>query len=209
MKFTANASGSINSRPFRLSGVGDLDLNEGTVFGQYEVQEISPGVDSLLFNCVLVTGYPSVCRSHEGAYNPFQQGSYSYLRHISFEGGGNIDYRADCVCDDARTTLRSTFEVTAELPTTPLEACLPVFETWTPRADQLIDGDFSIAWRRKDGGELRARARTTYVPPKSSLPLEAIHRRSIVLINERPTSSSFVVRQRSDLSQGDIGSLQL
>jgi hypothetical protein len=199
MKYTAIVTGQINGEALRLMGAGELDLVSGAVVGGYDIEQIAPGIDSLIFNAVLVTGYPSACKSRDNAYNPFHSGSYSYIRRIEFEGGGQISYQANCISEESGLVLKSVFEVDAMVPKMRLDSCLPLVETWAPQQTRGIFGSFSIVWKRRDGAYLIGVAKTDYEPPAASPPLSNVHERRIVLTNERPSPRTLLIKQESEL----------
>ena len=198
MKYTAKVFGTLNGKALQLNGAGELRVDDGLVVGSYEIAQIASGVDSLIFNCVLVTGYPSACKATGELDNPFKLGSYQYERQIRFGGGGAIRYRAECDLDPVRDTLSSSFYVDGVVVPAALVSSLPIVETWTPATGNRVLGEFTVAWRRQDGGHLRAIATTDYLLPDGAS-LSGPRRRQIILKNEKPSVHSLFVRQESEL----------
>jgi hypothetical protein len=197
--YDAIAYGQINDAAFRLNGNGTFDQPNGRVNGLYEIEDLPPGIDALIFNAVLITGYPSVCKSSPLLTNPFQIGSYSYRREIAFDSGERLVYTADCSVVDSSSTLHSTFVLGGTVPARKLASTDPLTETWTPLQSAKIEGEFRMSWVGSDGQRLSGTARTMYSLPTSALPLNRRHTRSIQITNTRPTQNRFTVSQTSNL----------
>lgn len=199
MRYTALASGTVNDRPLRISGSGHFEMPLGLVVGEYLIQEVPPGFDTLLLNSVLITGYPSVCRHVGKAKNPFAEASYRYSREIRFSTGETLAYSADCVIENGN--LKSSFALQGHVPTVSLGRTLPVTEIWRQSRGNAVYGEFEIVWETLAGSSVSARAQTHYTPAEGSAPLQTDHHRSIIIENRRPAPSILQIRQESSLSE--------
>ena len=94
-RFRAIARITLNGREYELFGSGTIDEDAGVVDGRYKHNIPANDLDPYVFQTVLVTGYPSVCRAN-GSMNPFVGADYSYRRTIDFGTYGRMSYDARC-----------------------------------------------------------------------------------------------------------------
>lgn len=185
-KYQANMMGSINGADVRISGSGLFDEPGGIVDGTYMLNAIPAGVDPLIFNSVLVTGYPSVCQTLDGISNPFRPGSYSYTRKVDFGPHGFLAYTAECnktISQDGVAILKSEFKINGSVTVPTLIGVEPLTECWIPAGPGRLDGTFLIQWLTSAGGHITGIATTNYLLPRGSeTPLRPMQR-SIQLHN--------------------------
>ena len=198
--YSAQLRGILNDQEVSIVGSGILDADKGVVIGQYFLRKIPPMLHPLVFNSVLITGYPSVCGSL-GMSNPFYPGSYSYSRVVEFGENGRISYSAHCIEVSGRegSRLETTFEIEGNLITPPLRGCRPVLEIWTPKGADRIAGSFSIVWETNDGETLTGVATTDYIPPPANRLLFQTPRQRNVFIHSGVAGKILDVEQRSTL----------
>jgi hypothetical protein len=164
--FTAKARIVLNGKAHELVGRGTIDVAQGTVDGQYEHDIPANDLDARIFQTVLITGYPSVCRDN-GIFNPFKAGNYVYHREVDFGSHGKLSYEARCkfTNSDESRCLESEFDVTGNIATPPLKSALPVTEQWFCERPGEIASRFDILWpTRVDGVFVTGRATTRYSP---------------------------------------------
>jgi hypothetical protein len=179
-EFRAAAAVRIRGHEYRLTGHGSISDSEGIVRGSYRHELPANDFEPLILQVVLVTGYPSVCRS-TAEQNPFKCGDYHYARDVDFGTHGNIHYQAKCWTEatEVGLCLCSEFDVETALSLPPVGPATSVRESWTPSGSQ-IRSKFEIAWPMLDGsGELRATARSVYSPNLRAKPLAASFERAI------------------------------
>jgi hypothetical protein len=202
--FEARAKLLLNGRRSKLEGKGSIDLRLGFVDGKYHHDMPTNDVDPLIFQTVLITGYPSVCRSSPETANPFHDGDYSYHREIDFGPHGAIQYHANCWLeqrnDDA--CLQSEFDVQGQLLLPRLLKALPVIEEWHPKLGT-VEATFEIVWPTADGTEpVKGRARTTYRPPVASHRIRRRCLRNIVFHHAVAESDQLELIQESWMVPG-------
>lgn len=184
--YAARLRGHLNGQRVSITGDGLLDYDLGVVSGVYALQDIPHTIHPLIFNSVLVTGYPSVCAVKK-TMNPFHPGSYTYAREIDFATHGHISYVARCIeLTDVfgNSHLDSSFDIEGCLSVPDLADCSPVEERWIPCGGKCILGNFQIHWNSIDGGVVSGIAVTHYVIPENNLlPLD-VRRRWITLRSE-------------------------
>lgn len=201
-RYVAGVGGFVNGTHITVTGRGSFDLGKGTVSGSYELGDIPQGMDALIYNSVLITGYPSVCAGDD---NPFSDRSYSYVRKIDLGRYGKLEYQAECklqVQDDRETFLESSFELTATLEVPKLIASEPVVETWVPNGRNVILGIFTIGWRTEAGCFVVGHAQTHYSLPGKGPELRGIRHRFIRLENQIQGATMVVHQQSMLLGEG-------
>lgn len=201
IEFRATARIHLNGDVYHLAGSGQINDREGIVEGRYNHDVPSDDVDALIFQTVLITGYPSVCAGRPGLHNPFHGHDYRYTRSVDFGPHGRISYSANCwhVPTSDGLTLHSTFDVEGNLKTGRLEPATEVSETWTPINDQ-IHSEFAIEWRHRDQrATLRGNANTVYELPEA-ISLASPMERQIVFPHACSKDQQLSVIQRSWLS---------
>jgi hypothetical protein len=179
--FRAIARILLNGQKYQLVGQGSVDEDKGIVEGRYEHNIPANDIDPYVFQTVLVTGYPSVCRPN-GFSNPFSGVDYSYRREIDFGRHGWMAYTAKCYAPTGRDCkqLDSEFDVEGELTLPELKGASPLIEEWRPQGPGEIASSFEIAWPHRSGrGQVRGEARTIYRPPAGAA-ISAPRRRHIV-----------------------------
>ena len=180
-EFDARATIRLGDRQFFLTGSGVIADPRGIVRGTYRHDLPANDFEPFVLQVVLVTGYPSICRStpHQ---NPFKRGDYRYERHVVFDGCGELQYTARCWAEEMPNgvrRLRSEFDVRADVNLPPIGPASTVREAWTP-AGERIASSFEISWPRLDGsGDLHASARSLYSPHESAPMLDEIVKRAI------------------------------
>jgi hypothetical protein len=167
MKFTYRAvtSGSLNGQNVLVEGLGAFEHADGLVIGNYDFHALPVGVHKFLFNSVMITGYPSVCKAYGDHSNPFFPGSYKYEREIDFGSHGSISYEA--TCNEIRTSedvveLDSKFVLSGKVDVPDLLETSSIIETWVPVRKNQIEGSFLVAWKTADGSFLTGRAHSQY-----------------------------------------------
>lgn len=166
--YTSSMTGTLNGHHVSAKGKGVFDCVTGLVSGMYIFAEIDNEFDLSVFNCVKVTGYPSICVTSDGVSNPFADGVYSYIREIDFGKHGKISYSANCAHTaegGGSVNLQSAFSIQGNIRTPKLIKTEKVVETWTPLDGKRILGSFAIAWRTENGEYVCGHARTEYTPP--------------------------------------------
>ena len=197
-RFAADARLRLNDQDVRLIGRGTIDLDRGIVAGDYEIKRLPVDIDPLIFKTVLVTGYPSVCRSEPGA-NPFKVGSYRYRRTVDLGEHGSLSYSAICDAEAGRATLDSAFEVEGRLALAPLSAAQPIVETWVPRGRQIL-GRFTIAWPLRSGdGFVVGDAATEYEIPEGAANITRVRHRRIEFRKSAADAFRLSIVQASEL----------
>jgi hypothetical protein len=211
-KYQAEMRGSINGSDVRISGSGLIDEVGGIVDGTYMLSAIPAGVDPLVFNSVLITGYPSVCQTCDGITNPFRPGSYSYSRKVDFGPHGYLEYTAECnetMSQDEVTILDSEFRINGSVTVPKLTGIEPLTECWIPAGQGRLDGEFLAQWLTSAGGHVTAIATTKYLLPKGNeTPLRKMQR-SIQLRNRLSPGMLRIHQQSSLLGSDDSDSSQL
>lgn len=180
-EFDARAIIRVGGRQYLLNGNGTIADPQGLVRGTYRHDLPANDFEPFVLQVVLVTGYPSVCRSTP-SQNPFKCGDYGYERRVVFDGYGELEYVARCWVEEAANgsrRLRSEFDVRADMKLPPIGPASIVSEAWTP-AGERIASSFEISWPLRDGsGDVRASARSLYSPHQSAPLLDRIVKRSI------------------------------
>lgn len=170
VEFTANARIRIGDREFKLSGKGGINDPKGIVTGNYLHDLPANDFEPYVLQVVLVTGYPSVCRSTL-EQNPFKAGDYNYERHVDLGAYGELTYAARCWTEEfsGGRRLRSEFDVRCDVRLPRLRPAHRVSEIWTPQGDK-IHSRFDISWPI-DGSDERveARAHSIYSPSAAAL----------------------------------------
>jgi len=181
MSFSARATIRVGTRQYTLIGSGAITDPQGIVRGTYRHDLPANDFQPFVLQVVLVTGYPSICRSTP-EQNPFKHGDYHYRRHVAFNGHGELEYEARCWSEDlpgSGRRLCSEFDVNADLNLPPIAPATRVREVWAPRGAE-ISSVFEIAWPLRDGtGEVHGSARSLYSPHRHAPLLDETVRRSI------------------------------
>jgi hypothetical protein len=167
LRFRAVARLHLNQRDYELIGGGEIDDEEGVVRGRYEHNVPADDVDALIFQTVLVTGYPSVCATRSAVRNPFHGQKYRYERHVDFGAHGKIAYQAHCWHEPVPDglLLDSQFEVEGTINVPRLRPARRVSEAWTSREGKIFS-TFEIEWPSLAGGDVvRGRATSVYELP--------------------------------------------
>jgi hypothetical protein len=201
-EFTAKASLILNGKRRELVGYGTIDELTGFVEGHYRHDVPANDVDPYIFQTVLVTGYPSVCRD-DGSGNPFQGADYSYRREIDFGPNGWITYDAHCKIIQRRQKLclESDFAVIGEVRFPALSGALPLTEEWRPLESGEIESSFEINWPVAGGADfVCGQAKTTYRPSRASQ-CRIRRRREIVFRHAHAQNQSLEIIQESWLSK--------
>jgi hypothetical protein len=202
--FCARAKVTLNGRKQILTGQGKIDDDGGVVDGRYihDLPANENRVDALIFQTVLVTGYPSVCRADALIQNPFRHGDYNYRRQIDFGRHGKMAYHANCwlVRERSHLRLHSEFVVEGELDLPRLESALPLIEHWIPN-ERTIESSFEINWPMIGStGHVIGKASTEYRPPVGSAKLTGLTTRNIVFEHACSTGTRLEIVQKSWLS---------
>lgn len=180
-EFDARAIIRVGGREYRLKGSGAIADPLGIVRGTYRHDLPANDFEPFVLQVVLVTGYPSVCRSTL-SQNPFKRGDYCYERRVVFDGYGELEYTARCWAVEMPTggrRLCSEFDVQADVKLPPIGPASSVREAWAP-AGERIASNFEISWPLRDGsGEVRASARSLYSPHERAPMLDRIVKRAI------------------------------
>jgi hypothetical protein len=158
------------------------------------------GVNHWIFNCMVITGYPSESETTPGTRNPFRGRSYQYHRRIRFLDGGlvNLKARIDFNNDDL---LKSSFKVHGGVMVPPLVRVEPTVETWVPVTSNKILGSFVMSWISEDRSRVVAIAETEYdILGRDSETIETQHR--WIEIEAHGNFWHFLRRQRSILFSG-------
>lgn len=203
--FHAAVSATIGEAPVAITGRGSFDKALGIVRGNYELKNLPNTVHPYLFNCVLFTGYPSVCATHSGVVSPFARGSYNYEREIDFGQYGRISYRARCQESSVtgeRLLLNSTFELTGTASVPELLNSEPIIETWVPAGADRVDAHFTIVWPTADGHWVTGRAQTRYTLPEGAQTPRNIIHRWIGIEASTDGNSCLQIHQRSHIWSG-------
>lgn len=201
MRFSASLDGSLNGKAVSVIGSGLLLVERGVVDGEYAIEGLDNNVHPFVFNAVMVTGYPSVCRVAPQTSNPFWPGSYRYDREVRFGALGALSYSAECIVEvdsNGVSFLDSRFQLTGHVQTPELRSCERILETWTPIEPGRLEGTFDISWRTVDGALFTGSAKSQYYLPRGR-GLEDVHCRSIKLNNLRHTQNSLALHQESEL----------
>lgn len=203
VEFQARATIVLNGREQYLIGRGNIDSKAGIVNGSYHHNVPANDFDALVFQTVLVTGYPSVCREDDSLRNPFLEGDYHYDREIDFGANGRMRYTADCrlVEHPYGFCLNSEFNVQTELSLPRLKGALPLVERWTP-ASNGIHAQFAIVWPTLDGrGQVVGRATTIYQIPSGAQNISEPLIRDIAFRHARSAGDHLEIIQESSLSR--------
>lgn len=197
--FSMRLSGHINGFKLSYEGSGrrvsELGYVEGTYRSVMDIVSTSspPKFDHWLFNCLIITGYPSETNCIDGASNPFFESPYSYCRKINFFERGqltlntNVSFKGD--------DLVSSFDVAGEIDLPRLNGVRPTVETWVPISEKTVLGTFTMAWRTENELEVPAHATTTYnLAEDRSLPSTQYR---WIEIEAEGDLESFVRRQKS------------
>ena len=128
--FTASLLGVVNAREIKLSGEGTLDPKGGITDGKYTLESTPKGFDPHLYGVFLITGYPQIALSRDGATNPFSGRTVSYKRVVEFENGGEITF--DALCKNVDGHVESTFVMSGNVDAPDLVGIEPLVETWIP-----------------------------------------------------------------------------
>jgi hypothetical protein len=196
--FDARAVIRIGSREFHLSGRGSISDPQGIVRGTYRHDLPANDFEPYVLQVVLVTGYPSICRSAI-ADNPFKSGDYNYRREVDFGKHGTLNYRAACWTEDTGSGRRlcSEFDVQADLSLPAIGPASCVRERWIPAGTGISSG-FDICWPRLDGsGDVSASARSTYVPHPAAPSLHRPTERAIRFSDVIASAGSLSLVQES------------
>lgn len=170
VEFTAKARIRIGDREFWLNGRGGINDPKGIVTGRYVHDLPANDFEPYVLQVVLITGYPSVCRSTV-EQNPFKAGDYSYERHVDFGAHGEIAYKAKCWTEEFSVgrRLHSEFDVRCDVHLPRLRPAHRVRETWQPHGDK-VHSHFDICWPVDGSDErIKARARSIYLPSAAKL----------------------------------------
>jgi hypothetical protein len=203
--FQMALSGTLNGVDFSISGAGRHDSVRGFVEGEYclqrqdELHQVIEGVNHGVFNCMIITGYPSEAEMMPGTYNPFRGRSCQYNRRIRFLHGGdvNLEARIDFADNDLLT---SNFQVHGDVTVPPLVLVEPTVETWVPVGPNRILGSFVMSWVSEDGGRVVAIAESEYEILGDSETTGVQHR--WIEIETQGSFWQFSHRQRSILFSG-------
>jgi hypothetical protein len=203
VSFSAHVELRLNKKTARMNGEGTVDLHKGTVSGKYLHDLNDPNVHPMVFQTVLITGYPSVCRAENNFTNPFQLGDYHYKRDVDFGPHGFLSYAARCwVTPNGRDShLNSEFKVQGELTLPELQSAVPLVEAWQPSAEG-IGSRFEITWPVAGGGGVTGRATTSYFPRRGVTKLAGEVRRHIRFLKAHYTERSLEVIQESWIKEG-------
>lgn len=166
-KFQMRLVGNLNGVGFALAGKGQRSAEEGLVEGQYEltrndgeVQDI-PGLDHWIFNCLVITGYPSETFANRFNRNPFKERPYHYHRKIDFFERGVINLETS-VAFSSDGLLDSQFVAKGDVNVPRLVSVEPTVETWVPLAEYVVLGSFTMSWIAENGKRIAAIATTRY-----------------------------------------------
>jgi hypothetical protein len=184
--YSADVRGSINGTDVLISGSGIFQQDSGIVEGTYALEAVPIHIDPLIFNAVLVTGYPSVCQAREGVRNPFRPGSYSYRREVNLGRSGWMAYSAECeerTLKGGNKILESKFRIEGSVSVPRLVRTEPLTEHWVSSQPGRVDGTFAIRWLTSTGTHVTGIAATKYVLPKADQILAYPVQRRIELRN--------------------------
>ena len=179
--FRAEISGFLNGHSFGLVGGGLQDATDGLVNGRYDYRVRPKNFEPMIFNCLLITGYPSVSKSTGNSRNPFKGKQYHYYRSIEFENGQSLKLETKCDLEtvDGVEILNSSFVINGDLNTPILISVEPVVETWIPIGPGRVDGVFPMVWRDEKGNALTGIAKTEYHINDPDFDLENVQHRWI------------------------------
>ena len=204
-RFGMNLTGTINNTTLSLEGSGECDTHRGHVEGEYNLKRSDglkrpiDGLDHWIFNCLVLTGYPSESAVTGKTKNPFQGRPYRYQREISFAGSGSgLLHLQAGVAFPVKTVLESKFTVNGNVNVPRLVSVEPTVETWVPNGTNRILGHFVMSWPAEDGSRVAAIARSNYEILGDSIEIIGTQHRWIE-IEARGNLWNFSRRQRSTL----------
>ncbi|MDD9981019.1 MAG: hypothetical protein OXU81_06625 [Gammaproteobacteria bacterium] len=208
--FTMQLQGKLNDVKFTIHGTGSREPEYGIVHGFYDLTRVDgltvdiSGLDHWIFNCMIITGYPSETASGDNAENPFKERPYRYRRTVDFLERGAIELEAN-VDFTEKGVLASQFKVDGQVRVPPLKTVQPTIEAWVPLSERQVLGTFTMSWLSQDGDSIPGIATTYYELLENGPSLfSARHRR--IEITADGTLWQFMRWQRSTMISTESGS---
>jgi hypothetical protein len=198
-RFVANCVAHLNGEKLEIRGNGTRA--NGIIEGLYKSSLFQPfgdiaRINHQIFNCLLVTGYPSETEAREGSINPFAEVPYSYDRTVTFSDGNVVQLHTEVWFEGSE--LQSTFDVNGAVNLPELVSVDPTVETWAPLGDNRVMGTFLMTWTSLGGEKISARADTIYRIPSGIKGLKENQFRWIDIVAEG-NLSEFTRYQKSIL----------
>lgn len=167
-------SACVNGASFSGRGFSRGRTGGGEILAEFAAESSVPqGFQLGLLPYVLVTGQPSLSRSHQGVDNPFERsrGEYVGIRTLDLGSAGSLRTEYEVV-GIGESRLQASFRVTGSVQAPKLKRICPTVETWAPmREPGVIKGHFTLVWETCDGNFLKGEAETLYrLPVSRTLP---------------------------------------